>query len=98
AELPIILVLLPQVGPVSTIFLIVVYVVVMAVPIVVPLFLMVVRRHRDRSNEGHAQQKSAQNQKMLHNCESSSVLIRQVASRSLKEIAQSLKADGQRGV
>jgi len=51
-ELPIVPMLLAQIDPVSTIFLTVVHVIIAAFPIVVPLVMMVVGRHDDRSKGG----------------------------------------------
>jgi hypothetical protein len=69
-ELPIVAMPLTQVKPVSAIFVAIVDVIVPAIPIVVTLFMVVVRpRHRDQ--EGGAKQESAENKSMLHVFETS---------------------------
>jgi hypothetical protein len=64
-ELPIVAMLLTQVKPVSAIFVAVVDVIVAAIPIVVPLFMVVVRP-RHRNQERGTQQQPTENQSTLH--------------------------------
>jgi hypothetical protein len=64
-ELPIAPMLLAQVDPVSTIFLVVVHVIIVLLPIVVTL-VMVVVCSRDLADERRAQQESTENQETLH--------------------------------
>jgi hypothetical protein len=68
AELPIVPVLLPDVNAVSTIFVVVPPMVIVAIPIIVPLILRttIVSRHRDWGNQSTAGEKRAQNQKTTH--------------------------------
>ena len=65
AELPIVQVLIAQVSPVSSIFLVVEYMIVVAGPVVVPLVPVVARR-RDWNKERSPKQESAERQKALH--------------------------------
>jgi hypothetical protein len=56
--LTILLVPLPQIHPISTIFVVVPYVIIMAFPIIIPPFAMVVivGSYHHRGDEGHAHQ------------------------------------------